>query len=389
MFKLKSSIPILKKELIDGLRDKRSLMTIFFAPILILFTIYAGSHYLVYLQKETQGFTLSVSGLDRASPLMDWFEEEGLTLKAAPENPYQAVKDQNVDFVLVIPEGFPEDFENFETAKVILIYDRSRNNLQGKIYSIKSLVRQWSNKITTLRLINRGVSPQLLSPIEIQDVDVAEESNAASALYGMLALILTITVFTSSTGLSIDMMAGEREKHSLEPLLLSPVPRWSILIGKWGAGILCTLFVLLFVNLSVYFLIPILPLDELGVRSKITFSEIFLVSLVAIPLIFLATIFQLFVAIFSKSFKEAQSYIALLIMVPMASGYYVIFTDLSQPWQYWVPIMSSQTLTEDILSGNSVGLMAYVASVGVALAISIVLAGVTIKQLNREKIIYG
>jgi len=389
LFSWSSIYPIFKKELVDGLRDKRALMTIFLAPVLILFVIYAGSHFMVYMQKESQGFTLAVSGIERAAPLMDWFEEEGLRIEEAPENYYEAVKNQRVDFVLVVPADFPENFAEFETAELILVYDRSRNNLQGKVYRIRSLLRQWSNKITTLRLINRGVSPKLLRPIDIQEVNVANKSNIASALYGMLAMIVTMIIFVSSTGLSIDMMAGEREKKSLEPLLLSPVSRQSILFGKWGAAICCTLVVLLFVNISVFFLMPALPLDELGVRSVISFSDIALVAFISLPLVLLATIFQLFVAIFSKSFKEAQSYIGLLIMVPMGSGYYVMFSDLNQAWQYWVPILSSQVLMEEVLSGNPVAPSAYFASFGVALAFALVLAGFTSKQLNREKIIYG
>jgi sodium transport system permease protein len=380
---------VLLKELVDALRDRKALMTILISPVLTLALIYGGIHFVVFLQQDSQEITLAVSGKDNAQPLMAWLNERGIETKPAADDAIDAVRKHQSELLLIIPDDFPDQIANFKIAEVELVYDQSRKDIAGKVVNVKIALQQWSNNIGALRLIARGVSPQVMSPMQVVDTDVSEQRGGAAFLFGMVAMIITIMVFSSSVGVSVDMMAGEREKHSLEPLLLSPVSRVSLLVGKWLTAAVVTLAVIILINAALYFLIPQLPLDQLGLRTELRLLDIIYLTLIALPLILLSTIFQLFVSIFSKSFKEAQSYIALLLIIPILVGYYVIWSDVSQPWQYWVPVMGSQNLMEDILSkGYSEGVN-YFACLAVTLGLSCLLAYATARQLTREKIIYG
>lgn len=386
---LRAAIIVLQKEIIDALRDRKALMTVLISPIMTLVLMYAGVHFVVILQEDSQEVSLAVQGQDNARPLMDWLNEQGITTKQAPENPIEAVRNHDLELLLIIGDDFPEQVSNLKVAEIELVYDQSRKDIAGKVVNIKIALQRWSSSIGALRLVARGVSPQVMSPLQVKDTDVSEQRGGAAFLFGMLAMVITIMIFSSSVGVSVDMMAGEREKHSLEPLLLSPVSRESLLLGKWLTAVVVTLSIVLLMNVALFFLIPTLPLDQLGVRTELNFIDIVYISLISLPLVFLSTIFQLFVSIFSKSFKEAQSYIALLLIVPIMVGYYVIWSDVTQPWQYWVPVMSSQNLMEDILSKGYSEPLNYIANLATSFTISVLLAAITVKQLRREKIIYG
>jgi sodium transport system permease protein len=377
------------KELVDALRDRKALMTILISPVLTLIMVYGVIHFLVFLKKESQEITLYVTEIDQAQPLMAWLNEEGIETKRAPDNAIEAVRDHKIELLLSLGEDFAQEFNKLQIPEIELIYDQTRKEISGKVVNVKIAIRRWGNNIGALRLIARGVSPQMAIPIQIVDTDVSEQRSGAAFLFGIVAMIITIMVFSSSVGVSVDMMAGEREKRSLEPLLLSPVSRMSLLAGKWLTAVVITLGVIVLINLSLFFLIPQLPLDQIGVRTELKFIDSVYLVLIALPLILLSTIIQLLVSIFSKSFKEAQSYIALLLILPILIGYYVIWSDIPQAWQYWVPVMGSQNLMEDILTKGYSSVTNYAANISVTVALSMVLAVITVRQLRREKIIYG
>lgn len=386
---LKSIATVLGKEIRDALRDRKAMMTVLISPIFTLLFLYGGIHFAVFLQQDSEDVTLYVQGAERAQPLMAWLRERGVQIESAPDNAIEAVRNHKIELLLVISEDFAEKMAALKVAEAELVYDQSRKDLTGKVINIRISLQQWSSSIGALRLVARGVSPQIMTPMQVLDTDVSEQRSGAAFLFGAVAMVITIMVFSSSVGVSVDMMAGEREKHSLEPLLLNPVSRVSLLMGKWLTAAAVTLAVIVFINVSLYFLIPQLPLEKLGLRTELRFLDTIYLTLIALPLILLSTIFQLFVSIFSKTFKEAQSYIALLLIIPILVGYYVIWSDVTQPWQYWVPVMSSQNLMEDILSKGYSQPINYLGSLTINLGISALLAWVTVKQLKREKIIYG
>ena len=386
---LKSIFTVLGKELIDALRDRKALMTILISPIMTLAFIYGGSYFAVYLQQDSREITLQVQGEQYAEPLMQWLLEQGIDIETASDDAIDLVRSHQTDLLLIIPPELPDDVAKFKVGEVELVYDQSRKDIAGKVLNIKLAIQQWSGSVGALRLIARGVSPQVMTPLQVVDTDVSEQRTGASFLFAAVALILTITVFSSSIGVAVDMMAGEREKHSLEPLLLSPVSRASLLLGKWATAAVITLAVIVLINVALYFMIPKLPLAQLGLKTELRLLDIIYLTLIALPLICLSTIIQLFVSIFSKSFKEAQSYIGLLLIVPILIGYYVIWSDVTQPWQYWIPVMSTQNLMEDILSKGYSDATNYFANLSATLGFSLLLGFATVLQLKREKIIYG
>lgn len=380
---------VVRKELRDGLRDRRAVFTLFFIPAFFLALMCIMVLFMLSIQARSVSLTVPVKGAEHAAPLMDWLQEEGVRIRPVTGDPLSLVKSQAQNFVLVIEADFPQRFQHYDDAKLLLIYDGSRSDIQGPVARLNYLVQQWSGTIGSLRLINRGISPQIVQAVSVEEVDIANDQQLASQLFAIIPVMLVMIVFTASIGFSVDMMAGEREKHSLEPLLLNPVPRGVIVAGKWITAMLCTLLVLLGTVVALYFLLPTLPLEQLGFQYRLTMSQLLQAVVVALPLIALATILQLLVSLFAKSFKEAQTYISLLVMVPVALCYYVLFSDVQQGWQNWVPVMGPLVTMERIFADRGAGAGQCLISCANSLALAIALAFVLTSQLRREKIIYG
>jgi sodium transport system permease protein len=380
---------ITAKELKDALRDKRALLTMFVTPLLFLAALYGAVMLFVSFQEKGEAFVVPVQGAEFAAPLIDWLREEGIESVHVDEDPVALVESQEAEFVLVIDSDFPAQFRDFDDPRLELVYDRSRTTIQGKVMRIKQLIQEWNGRIGSLRLVARGVAPQVANPVLLVDVDIAGEQKRGSQIFGFIPFMLVVLCFVSSIGLAVDMMAGEREKHSLEPLLLNPVPRQLILLGKWLAAIICTAAVIAVTAVILYFMVPLLPLERLGLRYQLTAVDLLQAFAVSVPLVCLATALQLLISIFAKSFKEAQTYIGFLMMLPMAVAYYVLLTDAVADWQMWVPVLGSLTLMEAIFMGEATSATHWFAATGISLLTAVAVAAAVTRQLRRERIIYG
>src|SRR5690606_21165635 len=119
---------------------------------------------------------------------------------------------------------------------------------------------------------------------------------------------------------SADMTAGERERRSLESLLIMPVSSAAIMIGKWLTSVILTLGMLLLTLVLLWIALTYLPFNQLGLRVDVGWLAMVQISAALLPVVFFAVSLQLAVSIFARSFKDAQTYVGLLMFVPMISG---------------------------------------------------------------------
>ncbi len=380
---------VIKKELRDGLRDRRALITLFMMPVVFLGMATFLSFYFVTVEEGSRQFELPVVGAENAQPLMQFLRENGIRTVDFDGDPAAAVKAGKVDFVLIVPDTFAEEFNRVERATLELVSDPSKQGSARRASRVRGMISQWGAQLGSLRLLVRGIAPEVGSPVAIDEISVASSQQIAARLVSIVPLMFLMTVFTASVGLSVDMMAGERERHSLEPLLLNPVKRQHLVWGKWMASFICTLFVFLITALGVYWILPWLPLEKMGLAYTLRAQDLLLTALAIVPLALLATVAQLFISIFAKSFKEAQTYLSLLIMLPMGLGYYALFSDNRAGWQDWVPVLNAQLVMEETLSSEGVEPLRWLVVIGSSLLMALLMSWAVVKQIQREKIIYG
>ena len=382
---------VFRKEMLDAIRDRRSLMSVcisaLIGPLLMGFMF----NRLAERQREAQDIQIPVVGAERAPALIDWLEQQdGVEIVEGPQDAEEAVRERDEDVVVIIGDEFGKDFSEARPARVKLVADGSRQTAQAKVRRVRRLIQRYSQEIAVLRLIVRGVSPAIATPIRVEDIEVSSSQQRAATLLNFIPLFVVLAAFAGGMQIATDTTAGERERGSLESLLVNPVPRESIVIGKWLAAVVfaaCSVALTFFLCLAV---LQRIPLNEFGIRFSIGPLEILGVLGATLPLALLATGLQIFIATFARSFKEAQSYLGMLIILPMLPGILSVLYPLSnQPWMIPIPILGQHVLLADVLGGKSPDLIWFAVAGLSALVAGLVCVYMTTRLFHKEKIIFG
>jgi sodium transport system permease protein len=388
---VRAALAVARKELVDGLRDRRSLsaavFTSLFSPLLLggMLTFTAGS------ARGAEDLALPVVGAEHAPAFVQWLNQQtGVRVVPGPADPEQAVLDRDEDVVLIIEPDFLQRMGRAQTAELKLVTESTRDRARPKVARVRALVNGYAGQLAALRLIARGVAPGLASPIRVEDVEVSGSQARVAQILSILPLLLVMAGLVGGMQIAVDSTAGERERGSLEPLLLNPVPRWVIATGKWLAASALGCASVVFSMVITVNVLRRIPWHDLGVRFRVTDAELFSLLLLILPLtLFLAAV-VLYAATFARSFKEAQGYLGVLLLLPMLPGMLTTIYPLARrPWLAPVPVVGQYALAGDLLGGSPPGPLLYlVAAVGV-LACAAGFVALTARALSREPIVFG
>ena len=381
---------VFKKEVKDAFRDRRAIMTIVLSaaisPILIGFMM----NRIADRQRQLDDITIPIVGMQHAPAFIEWLRQQaGVTLVDGPSDPEAAVRDRNEDVILVIPDEFQKKFRSSSPAPIRIVSDGSRQTARPKVSRVRGLVQRYSIEIGTLRLVSRGISPAIASPVALEEIEVSSAQQRAAMILNFIPMFILLAAFAGGMQIAMDSTAGERERGSLEPLLVNPAPRRAIAGGKWLAATFTSALSVLLTTTIVLAMLRFIPMQEFGIRFRMQPEQVGLLLAAALPMSFLASAIQTYLATFAKSFKEAQSYMGLLIIVPMLPGFLATLYPLSgQTWMYPVPIIAQQVLAGDVVAARATPWWAFVVAAASALILSIVLIQLTTQLLQRERIIF-
>src|SRR5262249_4455615 len=196
-------------------------------------------------------------------------QQSGVEIVAPPAEPEQAVREQKAEMVLVIDSDFAEKFNRSSPAGVHLLSDSTSRTSAPKVKRLMALLRGFSSQTAGLRLITGGISPEAASVLKIDDVDIANLAQRAARVLGTILIFLALGCVTGAMPFATDSTAGERERGSLEPLLINPVPRWQIAAGKWLAAAAAGFAVMIATLAFVFQALSKLPLEDLGIRLSL------------------------------------------------------------------------------------------------------------------------
>lgn len=381
---------VLRKELVDHFRDRRSLLSGLLMPLLGPLMFAAMFTTIASWSRQEGPLEIPMLGQRNASSLVAFLASHGATIKDAPADYEEQVRDGRLDLVVVVPDEYPGEWRRGTSASVLLVVDNSRNKARSSVRRATRLLQTYGQQMGALRLLARGLSPELAAPMIVREQDLATPEKQAANVLGMVPMFLLIAVFVGGMHLAIDSTAGERERNSLEPLLLNPVPALSIVLGKWLAGVLAT-WLAVVVTLGGFALAILrVPLQDLGVKVHLGPLELLALLLAVLPLTLFASALQMLLALFSRTFKEAQTYVSLLSFIPMVPATFLLLHPIkSVTWMFLVPSLGQTLLIGDILRGEAGGATGFIlAALGAALAAAICLA-VTTRLLGSERIVFG
>jgi sodium transport system permease protein len=381
---------VFRKEMKDHLRDRRSLMSALAMPIfgalvfMVMFTVLAS------WTRAGKPLVVPVVGREHAPSLIAFLQRNGATLAEAPPDYETLVQAGKLDAVLVIPPDYGEDFAAGHTASVQLVLDNSRNEARVSNRRLHALIEGYSGLVASQRLFARGVAPELLQPVRITEVDLATPERMAANLLTMIPLFLVLTAFVGGMNVAIDAMAGERERGSLEPLLINPVHRGALVVGKWLATVALACTAVLVCMAAFLLVLKRVPLQDLGVKTRFDAPAVLGMLVTVLPLTFFASAGQMLVSTYARSFKEAQTYLQVLLLLPTLPGMLLSFSPVqAKAWMFAVPVFGQQLLVGEVMRGQAIGPLPFVlATAGCIVAAAICLV-LTARLLNEERIIFG
>ena len=383
---------VFRKELKDSVRDRRAILAIVIGvlvgPGVIVFMV----NRIAERERAAADVRIPVLGATHAPALVEWLgQQPGVTIAESPREPERAVRDGRENLVLVIPDDYAERFRVSRAAPVKLVSDSSRDSAGAQVRRVRQLLQQYSSQIGALRLIAHGVSPQVMLAVRVDDVEVSTPQQRASGILNFLGLFMVLSALTGGMQLATDSTAGERERGSFESLLLNPVARGALVGGKWLAA---TAAALVAVALTMAFsvgLLTVVVAPDIGIRITVGALQVATLALAAVSLCPFATALQTLVGTYSRSFKEAQSYISVVMTLPVMAIAVVgaLYPMQNQPWMYAVPMLAQYTLVTNTFAGATPNLLAFVLTTTVSLAAALVMVAITTRLFRSERIIFG
>lgn len=377
---------LLSKELKEAVRDRRALMMAFMMAVMAPVMIFAMSKIMITKMVDTPAIYVKLVGAEFAPKLVTHLANENiLSFTDVPDDEKVMWDERNI--LLTIPETYNKDMLDGKTIEIFLNTDYSDKALQPPIRRIKDKIREHSLSIGYKRLLVRGIDIRLLRPLKLIEQNTAMPNSNAMIISMMLGLYLLMAAFMSGLPVAIDSSAGERERNVLEMLLCQPVSTFKIVLAKLtSASLIAVVGVLLTLTLTS-FAVSFIDLTKIGASFSLDGFTISALLLLLIPICFFASALQLFVAFQSKNFKEAQSMVSMIIMLPAMVPVVMMMMDDRPKWLDWLPVSGQSLIMEDLFKGLPVSwsLLFFTGFVTIAMTVVLVLA--MANKLKSEKVV--
>lgn len=380
------------KELLDNFRDRRVILnTLILGPLLgpAIFAVMITFMTQQATERMEAPLELPVVGAEHAPNLIGFLERQGVIITDAPDEPEQTVRDETEEVVLRIGPDFGEAWREGRPAPVEIIADQSRRYAGASISRVRSYLSAYSNQISQLRLQLRGVHPDLVRPVFATVNDLSTPESRGGMVLAFLPYFILITVFMGSMHMAIDTTAGERERKSLEPLLINPLPRWQIMAGKLAATTFFALATLALGLVAFVYAMGFLPVADMDMALNLDFRVAAWAFLLVAPAALLAAALLTILASFAKSFREAQSYMGLVILVPMVPSLWILIDPTrTETWMTLVPLLSQNVLILELVRGEPINLTWVGLSILSTSALALVFAFIAGTLYSRPKLIF-
>lgn len=379
------------KEVTDNFRDRRTLLSALlmgplFGPVLFAFVI--NLSVTQSLSNESEALDLPVIGSEHAPNLTTFLQSNNINIVAGPEtrdDAIDAVSNGSQDVVVIIPPSFGEDLSNMIPATIEVITDQANTQAERETRRATRALRDYGQQIAMMRLTLRGVSPLVMRPLNIDQVDVSTPSGRSAILLGMLSYFFIFALLTGGMNLAIDATAGERERGSLEPLLCLPVKRDHLIFGKILAA---CLFMAISLSLSLtcfHFALKFMPLQELGMTPNFGPVVVVTAFLLLLPFALVGASLMTLVASFTKSFKEAQTWVSVVLLAPTMPILVVsILMIRPSTLLMLVPSLSQHLLLVGLIKNEPLNMLHVAVSVGGTLIIGGLLTWICARLYRRE-----
>jgi sodium transport system permease protein len=366
---------IFRKELTEALRDRRAMMLLILYGMLPPLMMMLSSYLTPEGRQAGKPVEVAIVGAAYAPNLVAHLQSINLQIK-----PSAPVK-------LVIPRDYGSKIQAGE--KVVLTLTGSRRDDDRAMGKLEASINDYNRTLGAQRLILRGVSPQILQPLDVNVHNTDDGSYFAIILSQTFIYFFIIAGASAAMSIAIDTAAGERERRSIEVLLSRPVPRGAIAVGKWLAISSFAALGILVCSLTFATMIARGVLAKMGAGFTFGFADVPQLLLTLLPFAMWLASLQLLVAFLAKSFKEAQAYLGFTLMVPIALTVLFSFGPLQGAWARLVPLGYEIHIVKSMLAGGGHMTAHWFLVAAIELSVTALLLWLTTLRLNSGKLLAG
>lgn len=345
------------KELLDALRDRRTLATVLLSsvavgPVLLVVL----SVLMADMEQRAEQREVRVLGIEQAPGLANYLARQTWRVVPAPADHEDLLRRNRLgDAVLVVPPGFEAALAAGQRPQLQIVSNGANPRSQSASARLARLVGGYVNERATLGLALRGTSPAVLDLVDVQPRDLSTPRGRAAQLSAFVPILVLMAVLYGALPAALDSTAGERERGSLEPLLMNPASPLSLVLGKWAAVASVAMGVALLGSFSFLPAQWLLRSETLAAMFQYGWHEALMFLLLLVPLAAAVSAVLMAVAIRCRSVKEAQANSAVIVLLVSVLPLVALFNDAGpQPWQLWVPALGQVALMNRVLAAEAV-----------------------------------
>jgi len=380
------------KELRDAVRDRRSWLIALALSMLagpVVFVLI--SNFVADLEERVAEREVVIAGREYAPTLVNFLLRAGARVVEAPDDYQQRLRSGVLANAVIRP---PQDFEarlaRGDTVEIEVLFDESHDKAQPVVRATMRLVEGFNRELGMQRLLARGLTPQLLAPVELEPINLASTQARGAQLLFIVPWAALIVAVVGALSVAIDVTAGERERGSLEPLLANPVAAGALVLGKWAVVMVYSTAIVVLTMAGFLVSMRFVSSETLSALMQLRLREVALFAAVLLPFSALMAALNMLAATFGRSFKEAQTYVSYLAMAAQFSALVPVFlTVRDAAWQLWVPSIAQLTVLLKVLRGEPLTALHLLLPAAVCAVTTIACLWLQSRLLRRESIVFS
>ena len=379
---------ILMKELREFVRDRRTLLLALVLGPLLTPAIMLGILTLAETRAKSQiekPLEVPMVGVENAPNLVAWLAGQGIHRKAFEGDLDTAIRTQVEDVYLRIGKDFAKAWHEGSPALVEIVHDSTRQDSDIPVRRIETALTVYGQQVGALRLLARGMNPGVAAPLAVAHKDLSTPEARRGMVMAFLPYLLILSAFIGGAYLIIDTTAGERERQSLEPLLATPAQRGAVVSGKIAAACLVGATSLLLTLIA--FKIGAAFSPGIGRQMDVSAPAIGKMLLILLPMLFIGTSLLTFIAAGAKSVKEAQSYMSVLMLLPMIPTIALLVSPVkNQLWMFAVPFLAQNQMLLKVVRGEGIDAKQWGVYLAAGFGLALVLWFAATRRYHQERL---
>lgn len=391
---MRALLTVFAKEFRENLRERRTVFSALVLGPLLWPLLFSGGLSLRLERGASEldrPIALAITHAERAPNLLAFLREHGVSVvpvdyEAAAAR--AAVREHRHALVLAVTPDFAAQLAAGRPAPIELYADASDLSVSGTRERLSAVLAQYASLLTQLRAVARGLDPLVLRPIVVQDIDVSTPAGRSVLALGTLSYLVLITMLMGGIYLAIDSTAGERERGSLEPLLTVPVRREILMFGKILATCAYMTLSLVLTVAAFAIMLRFIGLERVGMSANFGARVALEVIFCCLPLVPAGAALMTILAASTRTYREAQTWIALVLLVPTLPLAFAGILELRPHLPLMaVPSLSQHFLITSLLRDERLPASYLAVSVASTLALAALLLAIAGRLYRREALL--